>query len=53
LRIYVTQPWSPVHHPMATRYELVVDEPWSSYQGSTSVTYPLNTPIFPSHYLVN
>jgi hypothetical protein len=27
LRIYVTQPWSPVHHPMATRYELVVDEP--------------------------
>jgi hypothetical protein len=21
LRIYVTQPWSPVHHPMETHYE--------------------------------
>jgi hypothetical protein len=46
LRIYViTQPWSPVHHPMETRYESVVDEPWSSYQGSNLVTYPFNTPM--------
>ncbi len=26
LRIYVTQPWSPVQHTMETRYEWVVDE---------------------------
>jgi hypothetical protein len=37
----------PVHHPLGTDNDSVVDEPQPSYEGSIWVTYPVNSTISP------
>ncbi len=42
---------TPMHYPLETSYDSIVDEPQLSYQGSKLVTYDVNPLIFPLHYL--
>jgi hypothetical protein len=44
---------TPMHHPLENHDDSIVDEPQLSYQTSTLVTYPVNSPTFLSHYMCN